>query len=82
VERVDEETRQTIEAMAARVRVLTAELEEVRRDLRAALFEAREDGATVSGLARAVGVTRQRMQQLLKPEEAPDEDGPPPREQV
>lgn len=37
-----------------------------RRELRAAILSARKDGESLASIARALGVTRQRVSQLLE----------------
>lgn len=50
---------------ARRVDKLAAELERARQDLRDAVQAAHERGETVSEIARQLGVSRQRVYQLL-----------------
>jgi DNA-binding transcriptional regulator LsrR (DeoR family) len=55
-----------LERANQRVEKLTGELDRARKDLRAALQTAYENGETISELARRLGVTRQRVYQLLR----------------
>jgi DNA-directed RNA polymerase sigma subunit (sigma70/sigma32) len=63
---VAKEDVQRVLRAARRVEKLSGELERARADLRQAVTLAHERGETVSGLARKLGVTRQRVYQLLE----------------
>jgi DNA-directed RNA polymerase specialized sigma24 family protein len=51
---------------AEKVDRLTRELEDARAELRAAVRSARDAGESVSEMARRLGVSRTRVQQLLR----------------
>lgn len=55
-----------VERAARRVEKLAADLERARDDLRKALIVAHGRGETISELARRLGVSRQRIYQLLR----------------
>jgi DNA-directed RNA polymerase specialized sigma24 family protein len=51
---------------ARKVERLTLELEQAREELRQAIVVAHEHGETISEIARRLGVSRQRVYQLLR----------------
>jgi DNA invertase Pin-like site-specific DNA recombinase len=54
-----------LERAAARARKAEDDLAEARAQLRQALAEAKDEGASISELARRLGVSRQRVYALL-----------------
>jgi len=54
-----------VAAAADKVARLEPRLEEARRELHAAIIDARKDGATVVVIAKVAGLSRQRVQQIL-----------------
>lgn len=54
-----------LERAAARARKAEDDLAEARAQLRQALADARDEGASISELARRLGVSRQRVYALL-----------------
>jgi DNA-directed RNA polymerase specialized sigma24 family protein len=51
---------------AAKVRRAERALLKARKELRAAIVAARENGESLAAIARTLGVTRQRVSQLLE----------------
>jgi hypothetical protein len=51
---------------AAKVHRAEQTVREARRELRAAIAAARNEGESMAAIARALGVTRQRVSQLLE----------------
>jgi DNA-binding MarR family transcriptional regulator len=51
---------------AAKVQRAEQTVREARRELRAAIAAARNEGESMAAIARALGVTRQRVSQLLE----------------
>jgi hypothetical protein len=62
---VDDALRDLV-AASERTRHLETELHDARRALHLALLEAREAGVSVSAIARALRVSRQRIQQMVR----------------
>jgi DNA invertase Pin-like site-specific DNA recombinase len=56
---------QRVVRAAARVDRLTGDLDAAREELRQAVRQAHQRGESVSALARALGVTRTRIYQML-----------------
>jgi hypothetical protein len=59
-------TLRRLQRLSVKLREADAKADAIRGELRDAMLAARDAGATVSGIARALGVSRQRVQQLLK----------------
>jgi DNA-directed RNA polymerase specialized sigma24 family protein len=55
-----------IAALSEEVRRHEGELDRRRAKLREAIYSAREGGATYASIARAMGVTRQRVKQIIR----------------
>lgn len=55
-----------LQRLAERLREADQRADKIRVELRQEIERARDDGATISGIARALGVSRQRVQQLLR----------------
>jgi len=55
-----------IQRLSERVTAADTKAESVRAEFRKELADARAAGVTVSAMARALGVSRQRVQQLLR----------------
>ena len=51
---------------SAKVHRAEESVKAARRELRAAILSARRDGESLAAIARALGVTRQRVSQLLE----------------
>jgi predicted XRE-type DNA-binding protein len=51
---------------AAKVKTAEENVRRARRELRAAIAAARKNGESQAAIARALGVTRQRVSQLLE----------------
>jgi DNA-binding GntR family transcriptional regulator len=54
-----------LERLSQRLTAADAKADTVRAELRQAMVDARAEGVTVSAMARALGVSRQRVQQIL-----------------
>jgi DNA invertase Pin-like site-specific DNA recombinase len=59
-------TLRRLERLSTRLREADAKADALRADLYRELRDARAAGVTISAIARALGVSRQRVQQLLK----------------
>jgi predicted transcriptional regulator len=64
------EEMERVRRAAERVRLAQDEIDEARAELHASLVAARKAGASLSELARVVGVSRQRIRELVKRESA------------
>jgi DNA-binding GntR family transcriptional regulator len=54
-----------LERLSQRLTAADAKADTLRAELRQAMVDARAEGVTVSAMARALGVSRQRVQQIL-----------------
>ncbi len=54
-----------IHRAAARLTAADTKADTLRAELRQEMAEARAEGVTISAIARALGVSRQRVQQIL-----------------
>jgi DNA-directed RNA polymerase specialized sigma24 family protein len=51
---------------AEKIRRLEPRLENLRRELHAAILDARDEGASIALIAAAAGVSKQRVDQIVK----------------
>lgn len=59
-------TLRRLQRLSGRLRDADAKADELRQELRQEIARAKAAGVTIADIARALGVTRQRVQQLLK----------------
>jgi hypothetical protein len=55
-----------VRAAAAKVHRAEQSVQKARKELRAAIAAARSDGESLTAIAKTLGVTRQRVSQLLE----------------
>jgi DNA invertase Pin-like site-specific DNA recombinase len=60
-----DKTLRRLQRLGQRLTEADAKADTVRAELRQAMADARAEGVTVSAMARALGVSRQRVQQIL-----------------
>jgi DNA-directed RNA polymerase specialized sigma subunit len=60
-------TLRKLQRLSERLRDADAKADTIRAELREEIARAREAGVTIAAIAKALKVTRQRVQQLLRP---------------
>jgi hypothetical protein len=59
-------TLRRLQRLAQRVRAADARADSLRQELRQEIAQAKASGVTIAAIAKALNVTRQRVQQLLR----------------